>query len=987
MWRSIRRSGVAHDENPPGRGSGRYAYGSGENPNQHKIDFLNEVRAMRKKGLKDSEISAALMGIKRYDKKTGEPVYYSSTDLSREVTLARMAEKQYNRDRAIMLVAKNKDNVSAAAREMGISEATLRGILKEDYLNKNTKQENVTKAIKEECDKKRIIDVGTGVDIDLNCNSNMVGVAIADLEKQGYKVRWVKKNQLTSKNATTIKVLTAPGVEAKEAWVEGAIKSIQNYSNDNAETIWKPRYPTVLDSKRVYIRYGDDEPSGSDRDGIIELRPGVPDISLGNVNYAQVRINVDNKAYMKGMAFYSEDIPKGYDVIYNTNKKRGTKVVPDTWIVDDVNEMTKSEKERYEAGEVITRSDNKSVMKPLNIDVRNGQIDETNPFKAVIKAGGQDMVNTDNVINKIQEEGDWNDWSRNISAQFLSKQPIKLIKQQLNLTIADKKVELEQIQSLNNPYIRKKMLENFAGQCDTASNSLAAKGFKNQAFQCILPIDIKETEIYAPQYKDGDTVALVRYPHQGIWEIPILKVNNKNKSGKTVVANSKDAVGISPKTAEILSGADFDGDFVAVIPMDSNKISIKSEKYPEELRGWDSYYKSTYKLPDDHPGISNSVKQREMGIVTNLLMDMTLGGASMDELIRATKQAQIVIDSEKHRLNLYQSYKDLNIEELKNKWQARVVDEETGKIGRGASTIITRSDATVRVPERKEVNVPKNLTPEKMKELGLTKEDVRRWKEGYVIYKETGTKAKHMITDTSIMTPEELERFKSGRKVFRDGDNPVLEEVKGMSLVDDAMDLVRDKTNAKEVEYAKFANEMKALAREARKESRAIISEPADLAAKKQYAYEVESIKAKIKEAKANSPRERQALEIANAMMDARKKANPYMSKDRMKREKNQCMMEAREMVGAKKKKPELTEKEYEAIQAKAVGSTVVTDLINNMDQDQLMKIAMPKEKKVGLTNAQKNLAKNMIDSGSYTWSEVAERFGVSTSTIQAAMK
>lgn len=967
------RSGVAHDENPPGRGSGRYPYGSGATPHQHELDFLNSVRSMRKKGQKDSEIAAALLGVKRYDKKTGDPVYYSSSDLSREISLARMKEKEVNRARVIEMVAKC-GSVNAAAKAMGKNEATLRGILKEDYLDRNIAQKNITKSIKDECDKKRIVDIGTGVNIDLGCNENMVAVAVRDLEKQGYKVRWVEKPQLTTKNKTTIKVLTAPGVEAKEAWVEGAIKPLTDYSPDNGATIWKAHYPAILDSKRVYIRYADDNPSGADRDGVIELRKGVPDVSLGNSNYAQVRINVDNKAFMKGMAIYSDDIPKGYDVIYNTNKKRGTKIIPDTWIVDNVEDMTAAELKRHNQGEVITRSDLKSVMKPLNIDVRNGQIDEANPFKAVIKAGGQDPDNPNNVINKIQEEGDWNNWSKTLSSQFLSKQPMKLIKNQLDLTSADKRVELDEIKQLNNPYIKQKLLENFAGQCDTAANSLAANGFKNQAYQCILPISIKETEIYAPNYNDGDTVALIRYPHQGTFEIPILKVNNKNKNGKTVVGNSKDAVGISPATAEQLSGADFDGDFVAVIPLDSNNIKVQSTKLKgDPLKGWDEYYKKTYRLPDDHPGVSNANKQREMGITTNLLMDMTLGGASEDEIVRVTKQAMVVIDAEKHRLDMAQSAKDLGINELKNKWQSRVIDPETGKTARGASTIITKAGSDVRVPERKEFTNTKEMTPA----------ELRRWNNGDIVYRETGTKAKVLISDPEIMTDTELERFKSGRRVFRESDNLVLEKVKGMSTVDDAMELVRDKTNPKELAYAKFANEMKDMAREARRESRNIKTEPADPAAKRQYAAEVESIKKKIKDAKANSPRERQALEIANAMLDERKKANPYMSKDRLKREKNNCMMEARAIVGAKKKKPEITDREYEAIQARAVGSTIVKDLINNMDQDQLMKLAMPKREKVAMTKAQVNLAKGLLASGNYTWSELAERFGVSVTTVR----
>ena len=61
------------------------------------------------------------------------------------------------------------------------------------------------------------------------------------------------------------------------------------------------------------------------------------------------------------------------------------------------------------------------------------QDDPDNPFGAFIKAGGQshyiDKDGTEKLsaINKLKEEGDWDKMSKNLSSQFLSKQPIKLI--------------------------------------------------------------------------------------------------------------------------------------------------------------------------------------------------------------------------------------------------------------------------------------------------------------------------------------------------------------------------------------------------------------------------------------------------------------------------------------------------------------------------------------------------------------------------------
>ena len=131
----------------------------------------------------------------------------------------------------------------------------------------------------------------------------------------------------------------------------------------------------------------------------VQEETGVDDLSLGNSHYAQVRIMVDNSHYLKGMAVYSDDVPDGYDVIFNTNKPSGTPKM--------------------------------KVLKPIKDD-------PDNPFGAALTAAGQsEYIGADgqkhlSPINKLREEGEWDTMAKNLSSQFLSKQPIKLIKQQLN---------------------------------------------------------------------------------------------------------------------------------------------------------------------------------------------------------------------------------------------------------------------------------------------------------------------------------------------------------------------------------------------------------------------------------------------------------------------------------------------------------------------------------------------------------------------------
>ena len=99
------------------------------------------------------------------------------------------------------------------------------------------------------------------------------------------------------------------------------------------------------------------EEGGIEKDGTIELRRGVEDLSLGNARYAQVRIGVDGTHYLKGMAVYSDDLPKGIDVRFNTNKLSSVPI--------------------------------DKVLKPI-------QDNPDNPFGSLIKAGGQSYYDDPN---------------------------------------------------------------------------------------------------------------------------------------------------------------------------------------------------------------------------------------------------------------------------------------------------------------------------------------------------------------------------------------------------------------------------------------------------------------------------------------------------------------------------------------------------------------------------------------------------------------
>lgn len=941
MFDFIAHEGKAHDEDPPGRGSGRYAWGSGGNPEQHQSGLSSTVKELRKRGLKDGQIAKELLGEKA-----------TINDLRAEIAIESKRKWLRQRQEAIKLYDE-LGNKSEVARKMGIGESQVRNLLDDTLAYRKMKYDNTADKLRELVKKNEgYLDVGSSTEHYLGVNENTKDIAIKILEKEGYKRAWVPVPQLGTQHNTTRMVLVAPDVEYKDVFdlSKNKIGSVVDFTPDDGKTWFTPKYPESIDSKRVWVRYKED--GGDDKDGVVELRKGVEDISLGPSMYAQVRIAVDNKAYMKGMALYSDEIPDGYDVVYNTNKKRGTKVIPDS---------------EDESG---------TVMKHLKIDKGTGEVDRENPFGALIKAGGQREYQDENgdtklsIINKLQEEGDWDSWGRTVSAQFLAKQPQKLINLQLDATIKKKRDQLDEIMSLTNPVVKQKMLNNFAGKCDSNAADLSAVGFKGQAFQVLLPVSsVKENEIYAPGYNNGEQVAVIRYPHGGTFEILNLTVNNNNPQARALLGNAKDAIGIKPSNKEVLSGADFDGDTGLVIPQTSNSIKVQTIPPLEALKNWDN--KEGYKLPDDAPNISSSRKELEMGKVTNLIMDMTVGGADPEtEIAKAVKHSMVVIDSQKHHLDYKQSYIDQDIENLKIKYQG--VHEDTGK-PKGASTVLTRANSQVYIPSRKEVT---NTSI-------MTEEELEKWNEGKRVWRPTGETKKVEIKNPDKMTEQELARYKAGKRVWRDSDKLTQTKVRQMDIVDDAFELVRDPYNTKEVVYAKFANDLKALANEARRESRKIKPTPVNHQAKEVYKEEVESLKKKVVNAEMNDPKERQAQSIGNAMVSAKFADNPDMDYEHRQRQRDIALRQARNMVGAHKEKVDITDREWEAIQSNAISTNLMRKIVKNADQEKLTKLAMPKNTKTELSNSEISLAKAMLNNPKYSIYDVAERFGVSTSTIR----
>lgn len=834
------------------RRSGRYKWGSGEDGQQHENKFLDKYENLKARGLSETEIASKLD--------------MNTTQLRNNITWARKEQREQTAHQIESFKDSGLSNV-AIAKELGISEATVRNYKAPKEVATKLQLDNVVDAVKNGVGNTGYLDVGVGVERQLGVSRTKFNTAVDKLvSEEGYNVHEIYVKRLSDPSKyTTVKVLTKEADIEKVKTNSDSIRPLNSWSDDRGLSVHNIKPPLMLDLNRVKVRY--DEEGGGAKDGLIELRKGAEGLDLGTSRYAQVRIGAGDNLYLKGMAAYTDDknFPKGVDVIFNTNKPVGTP------------------KEK--------------VLKEMKEDMDN-------PFGATIRV-------QKGHLNIVNQEGEWDTWSTKLSSQFLSKQPTNLIKDRLDATSNALKKELDEIANLTNPVVKQHLLSTDGGyisSLDKKASHLKAQGLPRTKSHVLLPVpEMKANEIYAPNYKDGERVVLVRHPHGGTFEIPDLVVNNRNESARKILGNAPDAVGIHPSVAEKLSGADFDGDTALVIP--NNSGMIKTKRSLQDLKG---FFPGQYKVGSDSPAnihvkdektgklvntgktIKPQTKQIQMGIVSNLITDMSIKGATDSELARAVKHSMVVIDSEKHNLDYKQSARDNGISALRKKYQTHV-NPETGKLSNGASTLISRSKRKVDISDP-------NFDPDK---------------------------------------------YSSGRAV--------------------------------EQLYSNYIKNVQSLKNEATKISQSIPRPTYSKEAAKIYSKEIDSLNKQLNEALLNAPKERQAQLLTNHLYYSNLK--PDMSKDDKKKLKSRSLARARETVGAKKTSIKITDKEWEAIQARAVSTTKLEAILRNADMDIVRKLATPRESK--LSTAKLTRAKAMLDKG-YTFAEVASALGVSTDTLKS---
>jgi hypothetical protein len=891
---------LAHYGTP--RHSGRYPWGSGnkDDPGAGARSFLGQVAGLRKQGMNDTDIAKGF-GM-------------TTTEFRNISSIAKNEKRQADFDMATRLKDKGYGNVEIGKRMGGLNESSVRALLAPGVQDRLNVLSATSGMLQKHVDEKRYVDVGSGSEYQLGVSREKLNSAVTLLKDKGYKLYYVKVPQVAGTGDTTIKVLAHPDVTYSELYKNRAdIQQINSFSQDGGRTYFTMKPPLSIDSKRVAVRYA--EEGGKDADGVIFVRQGVKDVTLDGSPYAQVRIAVDGTHYLKGMAMYKDDLPPGVDLVFNTNKSNtGNKL---------------------------------DAMKPMKTK-SDGSIDQENPFSSSIKrqvmekdSKGNDKVTS--VMNILNEEGDWTKWSRNLSSQFLSKQSPTLAKEQLNMKFESKKAELDSIKQLTNPAVRRILLDKFADGADSSAVHLKAAALPRQGTHVILPMStLKENEIYAPNFNNGDRVVLIRHPHAGVFEIPELTVNNKHPDAKSALGDAEDAIAIHPKVAEKLSGADFDGDTVLVIP--NNQGKIKTAPSLVGLKDFDP--QRAYPEYDGMKRMTPRQTQTEMGMISNLITDMTIQRAGSDDLARAVRHSMVVIDAEKHGLDFRASARDNGIAALRQKYQPNINGDSRG----GAATLISRAGGEIQVADRRP----------------------RKVKDGGPIDKVTGEK-KFEPTGKNYVNA-------AGKTVFNSFKSQKLAETSDANTL-----LSKDGGTTIERLYADHSNKLKDLANQARLASIRTESIPQSKSAKLAYANEVKSLDDKLRTALRNAPRERQAQLVANSIIATEKAKDPLMSGPELKKLKSRALLVARQRTGAGKDAIDITPDEWNAIQAGALSNHKLTQILQNSKLDKIKELATPREA-LDMTPTKKARAQSMIAQG-YLQGEIAAALGVSVSTLRAGLK
>ena len=156
------------------RRSGRYPWGSGDDPYQHSGDFLSRVQELKKTGMSETDIA--------------KNIGLTTTQLRTQISLAKDERRSLQVATAKGLREKGY-SLNEIADKMGFSnDSSVRSLLNENSERRMNQAKATADIIRKEIKEKGMIDVGTGVERELGVSKEKLNQALYILELEGYPV-------------------------------------------------------------------------------------------------------------------------------------------------------------------------------------------------------------------------------------------------------------------------------------------------------------------------------------------------------------------------------------------------------------------------------------------------------------------------------------------------------------------------------------------------------------------------------------------------------------------------------------------------------------------------------------------------------------------------------------------------------------------------------------------------------------------------------
>ena len=157
------------------RRSGRYPWGSGDNPYQRSGDFLSRVQELKKQGLSEKEIAKAV-GVE------------STTQLRVYTQIAAHERRDLLRAQAQSLRADGK-SLNEIAQIMGYNnDSSVRALLNEQTASNKSAARKTADILRDCVERKDVVDVGKGVARELGVSETKFNEALELLALEGYNV-------------------------------------------------------------------------------------------------------------------------------------------------------------------------------------------------------------------------------------------------------------------------------------------------------------------------------------------------------------------------------------------------------------------------------------------------------------------------------------------------------------------------------------------------------------------------------------------------------------------------------------------------------------------------------------------------------------------------------------------------------------------------------------------------------------------------------